>query len=214
MTITKYLTNFKPASFRDIIIHIRLLPMKPKIFAVLGADRVGKSTFIEASYRTISDFNPKVAKLHFSGPKPEHNTPIDQYIFPLNKLLKEEKPEYVLCDRGFSEVCFYEKFRRNIVISDEWAVAAESYFKAISSEIHIIMIQRPWEWSHPKHIQEINELYPGASNYFKRNQLLVREKEHIEYYTYMLNYLKNVSTLPYKVIQPVIGQSVLDYILV
>ena len=190
------------------------MSMKPRIFAVLGADRVGKSTFIDTTYNTISDFNPKVAKLHFSGPKPEHNTPIDQYIFPLNELMRENSPEYILCDRGFSEVCFYEKFRRNIVISDEWAVAAESYFKAVSSDIQILMIQRHWNWSHPKHIQEINELYPNASNYFKRNQLLVREKEHIEYYSYMINYLENISTLPYQIIQPQIGQSVLDYILV
>lgn len=190
------------------------MSMKPTIFAVLGADRVGKSTFIDASYNTIFDFNPKISKLHFSGPKPEHNTPIDQYIFPLNDLLRNEKPEYILCDRGFSEVCFYEKFRRNIVISDEWAVAAESYFKAVSSEIHILMIQRPWEWSKPKHIQELNELYPTASNYFKRNQLLVREKEHAEYYNYMLRYLENISTLPYQIIQPEIGRSILDYILV
>jgi hypothetical protein len=190
------------------------MSMKPKIFAVLGADRVGKSTFIESSYCTIGAFNKNVHKLHFSGPKPEHNTPIDQYIFPLNELIKEKSPEFILCDRGFSEVCFYEKFRRNIVISDEWAVAAESYFKAISDQIHVLMIQRDWEWSHPKHIQEIDKLYPDASNYFKRNQLLVREKEHVEYYNYMLNYLEHTSTLPFQVIKPRIAESVLDYILV
>jgi hypothetical protein len=188
--------------------------MKPKIFAVLGADRVGKSTFIESSFHTIKQFNPKVEKLHFSGPKPSHNNPIDQYVFPLNNLMREGSPEYILCDRGFSEVCFYEKFRRNIVISEEWAVAAESYFKAVSSEINVLLIKRDWEWSQPKHIEEIDQLFPDASNYFKRTQLLVREKEHVSYYDYMPKYLKNISTLPYQIIEPKLGESVLDYILV
>lgn len=186
--------------------------MKPKIFVILGADRVGKSTFIENSYQNIEAFST-VTKLHFSGPKPHHNNPIDQYIEPLNAI-DLNSTSYILCDRGFSEVCFYEKFRRNIIISEQWAVAAESYFKSVSSHIEVFMIKREWEWSKPKHIEEINELYPEASNYFKRNQLLVREEEHKQYYSYMEDYLKHITTLPYKIIQPELGQSISDYSMV
>jgi hypothetical protein len=186
--------------------------MKPKIFVVLGADRVGKSTFIENSYEALNA-SSTVSKLHFSGPQPHHNSPIDQYIEPLNKL-ELDKVRYVLCDRGFSEVCFYEKFRRNIVISEQWAIAAESYFKSVSSEIKVFMIERDWEWSLPKHIKEIDELFPEASNYYRRNILLVREEEHKRYYEYMNSYLKDLSTLPYEIIQPEINQSILNYSLV
>ena len=186
--------------------------MRPKIFVVLGADRVGKSTFIENSFQNIQGFST-ATKLHFSGPKPHHNNPIDQYIEPLNEL-DLNNVAYVLCDRGFSEVCFYEKFRRNIIISEQWAVAAESYFKSVSSHIEVFMIERDWEWSKPKHIEEINELYPDASNYFKRNQLLVREEEHKQYYNYMNAYLKEITTLPYKIIRPELGQSISDYSMV
>jgi len=91
------------------------MPMKPKIFVILGADRVGKSTFIENSYEFLIG-STTAAKLHFSGPQPHHNNPIDQYIEPLNAI-GLDKVRYILCDRGFSEVCFYEKFRRNIIIS-------------------------------------------------------------------------------------------------
>jgi hypothetical protein len=76
------------------------------------------------------------------------------------------------------------------------------------------MIERDWEWSKQKHIEEINELYPDASNYFKRNQLLVREEEHKQYYNYMNAYLKEITTLPYKIIQPELGQSISDYSMV
>lgn len=186
--------------------------MRPKIFVVLGADRVGKSTLIENSRMYLSG-NNHVEVLHFAGPQPHHNSPIDQYIEPLNAI-NLSKTDFVLCDRGFSEVCFYEKFRRNIIISEQWAVAAESYFKSVSSSVEVLMIEREWEWSRPKHIEEIDELYPDASNYFKRNQLLVREEEHRQYYNYMSEYLKNVTTLPYQVIQPTIFESVSDYLLV
>jgi len=63
-------------------------------------------------------------------------------------------------------------------------------------------------------LKEINELFPEASNYFKRNQLLVREEEHKQYYAYMNSYLNTVTTLPYKIIQPSIDQSILDYCVV
>lgn len=187
--------------------------MLPRIVAVLGPDRVGKSTFVENSYATISEFT-KVEKLHFSGPQPHHNNPIDQYIEPLNKIMAANAAEYILCDRGFSEVCFYEKFRRNIVISEQWAVAAESYFFSVSKSIDILVIERDWEWAKKNHIKEIEELYPKASPYYKRNQLLVREEEHVQYYNYMKDYLEKVSTLPYQIICPKLGESVLDYIVV
>ena len=187
--------------------------MLPRIIAVLGPDRVGKSTLVENSYNVINEF-ANVEKLHFSGPQPHHNNPIDQYIEPLNKVASRGTAEYILCDRGFSEVCFYEKFRRNIVISEQWAVAAESYFFSVSKSVDILMVERSWEWARENHIKEIDEIFPNASPYYKRNQLLVREEEHIQYYNYMNEYLKNVSTLPYQIIQPKLGESVLDYVLV
>lgn len=189
------------------------LPMLPRIIAVLGPDRVGKSTLVENSYNVINEF-ANVEKLHFSGPQPHHNSPIEQYIEPLNKVTTRDTAEYILCDRGFSEVCFYEKFRRNIIISPEWAVAAESYFFAVSKSIDILVVERSWEWAKENHIKEINELFPDATPYYKRNQLLVREEEHKQYYAYMKNYLENISTLPYQIIQPKLGESVLDYVLV
>jgi len=187
--------------------------MPPKIIAVLGPDRVGKSTLIDNSFNLINEF-ASVKKLHFSGPQPHHNSPIEQYTEPLNKALCENHPEYVLCDRGFSEVCFYERFRRNIIISPEWAIAAESYFSAVSKSLDILVVQRSWEWARENHINEIEELFPNATTYYKRNLLLVREEEHKQYYTYMTNYLENISTLAYQIIQPKLGESVLDYVLV
>ena len=93
-------------------------------------------------------------------------------------------------------------------------MAAESYFFAVSKSIDILVVERSWEWAKENHIKEINELFPDATPYYKRNQLLVREEEHKQYYAYMKNYLENISTLPYQIIQPKLGESVLDYVLV
>ena len=168
--------------------------MYPRTIVVLGADRVGKSTIVKNTQNDLVSRNICVRTLHFSGPQSHHHTPIQQYLDPFQSAL-EEKAQVVICDRGFSEVCFYEKFRRHIDISEEWANSAESYFSAYSYTMKVFLIERTWEWSLPFHIIELNTLYPGCSDYYLEMQLKAREKEHHEYYSYMKDYLKNRSLL-------------------
>lgn len=184
--------------------------MLPHIVTVLGPDRVGKSTLIDRIQQCAiasGKFN-FVEKLHFSGPKPYHNDPIQQYIHPFNECLKRIEQSkndifdnLILCDRGFSEVCFYENFRRNIDISDEWAMSAESYFEKNCIDIEVFLIMRDWNWCKPHHEQEILQEYSngGISLWHMNNLLEVRKKEHYAYYDYMNNYLLNKSLLKNKV---------------
>jgi hypothetical protein len=175
---------------------------KPIIVSVLGADRVGKTTAVNM---LAQDLDQKMAvkstKLHFSGPQPHHNSPIEQYITPLDEALNSS-PRVIICDRGFSEVCFYEKFRRHIDISEEWAIAAESYFLSKSMNTHVFLIRREWEWCKYHHHLEIVQQFPDASPYFINNQLLIREKEHFAYYDYMEYYLKHKSLLNPRILTP------------
>jgi hypothetical protein len=171
---------------------------KPTIIVVLGADRVGKSTIVSNTIEQFRDADIDAASLHFAGPQPHHNSPIEQYTAPLDVVL-DAMPEVIICDRGFSEVCFYDKFRRHVNISEEWAFAAESYFATEASKVHVFLIKRSWAWSKPHHVIEIKEQYPNATPYFVRNQLLMREAEHYAYYEYMEDYLKNRSLLPHVV---------------
>jgi len=174
---------------------------KPIIIVVLGADRVGKSTIVSNTLKQYKDIDIDATALHFAGPQPHHNSPIEQYTQPLDAAL-DIMPEVVICDRGFSEVTFYDKFRRHVDISEEWAFAAESYFLSKASNVHVFLLKRSWEWSRPHHIKEIKEQYPSSTPYFIRNQLLMREAEHYAYYEYMEDYLKNRSLLPYKTLNP------------
>ncbi len=172
---------------------------KPVIIVVLGADRVGKSTLVTRTLEEFESQNIDATALHFSGPKPQHNSPIVQYIEPLETVL-QTSPDVIICDRGFSEVCFYDKFRRHVAISEEWAHAAESYFSAKASKVHVFMVKRDWEWSRPHHIVEIRQQEPDASLYYVRNQLEMRRAEHYAYYEYMEDYLKNRSLLDHTVL--------------
>jgi hypothetical protein len=167
------------------------------IIVVLGADRVGKSTIVNNTIEQFKNANIDAISLHFAGPQPHHDSPIQQYTESLDRAL-DTMPEVIICDRGFSEVCFYDKFRRHVDISEEWAFAAESYFASRTSNLYVFLIKRSWEWSKPHHIIEIQEQYPNATQYFIRNQLLMREAEHYAYYEYMEDYLKNRSLLPHK----------------
>lgn len=173
----------------------------PVTVVVLGPDRVGKSTLVENTHEMLRSKDIDVRKLHFSGPLPHDNSPIDQYTRPFNLEL-EARPEVILCDRGFSEVCFYERFRRRVEISHEWAQSAESYFSSRSRSIHVFLIDRAWGWAQPFHVKEIEEQYPDSTPYFRSKQLEVRRLEHNEYYKHMDEYLSKYSLLPHKRITP------------
>lgn len=169
---------------------------KPVTIVLLGADRVGKSTIVNNTITKLVQSNIDALSLHFSGAKPHHSSPIDQYIEPFDAYM-DTMPEVIICDRGFSEVCFYDQYRRHINISHEWAQSAESYFMKRSSKVLVYIVERTWEWSRPHHIEEVKNEYPDASAWWIESQLKAREAEHYAYYMYMNEYLNNHSLLPF-----------------
>jgi hypothetical protein len=170
---------------------------KPVIAVILGADRVGKSTLINKLKTQLENSHAlDISSLHFSGPQPHHHTPIQQYTDPLDALLQDWTPQVILCDRGFSEVCFYDKFRRNIDTTEEWALASESYFASRACRIKVFLLKKEWETCKPFHLAEIKEQNPDSSLYYQNCALRSREVEHYSYYKYMDKYLKEVSLIP------------------
>lgn len=185
---------------------------KPHTLVLLGADRVGKSTIAQNTLQSLLQNNFNAVLLHFSGPKPHHSSPIEQYILPFDEA-KQSYPEFIICDRGFSEVCFYDKFRRHVNISHEWAQAAESYFSEKSSVVSVFLINREWEQCRQHHIEEILASSPNSTEWWINNQLQMREAEHHAYYEYMNHYLENLSLLPHhKLASPSKELSLIDLI--
>ena len=172
---------------------------KPNVICVLGADRVGKTTIISNTYKGLVEKKYDVKLLHFSGQKPHHDSPIQQYIEPFSQALEAGHP-VILCDRGFSEVCFYDKFRRHVDTPESFANEAEKFFTENSNEIAVVMVKRKWEWSRPHHIEEIKQLHPDVSEYGLSWFLEQREKEHYAYYEYMEDFIRTKSLLEKKTI--------------
>lgn len=158
---------------------------------VLGPDRVGKSTLVKKIDISLQGRGASTACLHFSGPKPWHKTPIDQYILPIESV--PPTTDWIICDRGGCEVCFYEKFRRGVSIDISWALKFEDYVSSHFKTYKTLLLKRDWEWSEPKHLEEILLLNPNCSDSFIRQELSQRFKEHHSYYKYMSRYFKNHS---------------------
>lgn len=168
---------------------------KPKCIAIMGPDRVGKSTLIENLKNHLEGDGKKVEVLHFSGPKSHHNSPIDQYTQPLENALFRD-PDYVICDRFGAEVCFYEDVRRHVTISEEWAKTCESYFMS-RTDLDVYMVKRDWVWSLPHHKEEILYFYPESTSWFMDMKLKERHYEHISYYAYIESYMEKGSIIPH-----------------
>lgn len=153
----------------------------------MGPDRVGKSTLIENLQLNLKDQGKKVIVLHFSGPQSKHNSPIDQYLIPLNGVL-QDSPDYIICDRFGAEVCFYEYTRRHVDISEEWARSCESYFLS-KTDLSVFLVKKSWDWSISHHQAEVLEQYPNCTEWFMNMKIQERKYEHEEYYRYMNNFI-------------------------
>lgn len=163
------------------------------ILIILGADRVGKSTLVQSVSRHLKSRDKTYTNLHFDGPKHWHNSPIQQYTEAID--LVPSSVDWVICDRGGSEVCFYEKYRRNIDIDHTWAQRFEEYVETNFAWHKTILIKRDWEWCRPHHIEEINRLWPNCTDYWRNSQLNMRKAEHECYYEYMDRYFSYISKL-------------------
>lgn len=166
--------------------------MKKSIYMLLGADRVGKSTTVLSLKKHFYTHNkyysePIIKDFHFSGPEPYHNSPIDQYLIPIVANLDHYRNEncIFICDRGGSEVCFYENYRRGVDIPSKHARRFEQFLLDNFSEIKTYLIYVPWEDIIERHEKEILDHYPQSTTYYKNLLLSQRENEHKAYYEYM-----------------------------
>ncbi len=170
--------------------------------ALLGADRVGKTTLVAQLEKLCRAYDTTYLSLHFSGPRPHHESVYDQYLEPFSKL--KETPDVVLFDRFTSEAPFYESWRRRFY-DEDWQYKIEScekkLLKIFDNDLKLYYLCPPWGSVHQRHIEEIDQLYgEGMSSWYKHCfQLTLRYNEHIAYYEFMKDYWNNFSHIPNKV---------------
>jgi len=161
-----------------------------KSIIVLGPDRVGKSTLIENTKKSLMDGGYEVLCLHFREVQPRHHSPIDQYnhLFDANP-----KTGYLLIDRFVPDTLFYETFRSNFPqIDKSLARMVESRLIQNSGGVsNIEVVHLDYQWSDEiasRHRAEILEKYPGCTEYWIDINLKRAQTEHEEYNRFVSEY--------------------------
>ena len=163
---------------------------------VLGADRVGKSTLIANTKKLIDETNCCSYKtLHFSEVKPQHNSPIEQFVTKLDEVKAAGKPNLLLCDRFSPDTIFYEEHRHQTGAHDvELSRMVESIYMEASTYMDIIFLCPPWsDEMEGRHEEELAQL--GGSPWWIRRMLDVRRDEHFKYQEFIRNYLDRQTLL-------------------
>ena len=155
-----------------------------------GPDRVGKST-LAAQLSEITDFRVK----HHSEPNPRGKTIFDQ----LRQSVNEGGDQ--IWDRSYLCAYILERYRnRNhdhlIEITD---------FELELSKIHQVIhvgVTKPWHWSAPLHIEELNKRHHPPSDWAIRDEFIARQNEHHFYTDEMINFYQFVTMFPSFMVEP------------
>jgi hypothetical protein len=163
----------------------------------LGPDRVGKTSLIQntAAYlRTKLDY--EVGVMHFTGVKPWHHSPVDQFREQLMGV-ESPGPHFLLLDRFVSDTLYYEEARKQMPhIDPACAQEPESLLLEMSSRVDVVILQQGWTQEIiDRHIYELRNTNPKATTYWINAQLELRMEEHYEYYKHTTAYFKTSSLL-------------------
>lgn len=149
---------------------------------VLGPDRVGKSTLIRNTAKSLTDAGYSVATLHFREVQPHHHSPIDQYYEALGGGVNPGV-QYLLLDRFVPDTLFYEERRANFPPIDYgMARTVESILLQLTGNegrVDVAHLAPNWnEQISKRHREEIRGRYPGCSEYWTSICLERARTEH------------------------------------
>lgn len=171
---------------------------RKKIFIVLGADNVGKTTLMNKSMGFVQDvFNIRTGYHHFSAPKPGE-TPLQMYLEALDSLqnMVDEHRDFIYVDRAWPESKFYELERRGKFVSWNEMLCIENHYYEFAKnndyDISFNLMVKPWEFVEKFHIQEleVNRTFAEHSAIINNEpiELSSRKLEHGKYYRFMMDY--------------------------
>jgi hypothetical protein len=162
----------------------------------LGPDRVGKTTLLGKTESMLTQAGFKVATLHFSGIRPHHHSPVDQFR---NAFLELKPPtiDYLLIDRFVSDTLFYEPIRMQMPrIDNIYSQEAESMIIDISDRVDVAVISKPWDQDIiDRHVYELRNTNPTCTTYWVNSQLEIRKTEHEKYYEHTRNFFDSISLI-------------------
>jgi hypothetical protein len=170
-----------------------------RIFIVLGADNVGKTTMLNRSMAFAKvNLGRKCFYKHFSAPKPGQ-TPTEMYVDALYSDIEQavlDGHHYLYVDRAWPESKFYEFERRNLVVDYETIFKVEQRYLEFARhhgyDITFNLMVKPWEFVEKFHIDELEHAKDFVKQSALMNQepvdLAARRLEHGRYYRFMKDY--------------------------
>lgn len=163
----------------------------------LGPDRVGKTSLIDVTAGFLQQSaGVQVQVEHFSGIKPHHHSPVEQFREKLEKI-QSPGPHYLFLDRFVSDTLFYEEIRRQMpYIDPACSQEIESLLIEMSSSIDVVILNQVWNQELiDRHVAELKQIDHRASTYWINAQLELRLNEHKEYYKHTDEFFKNHSLI-------------------
>ena len=168
--------------------------MTKKIITFSGPDRVGKTTLINkiASFLREEKKNYKVA--HFSAPDHSWADPMEDIYQVIHD--SSDKYDILLLDRSWICRVIYGVIRDGGYDLIPSATKIEYMLHRCFIDVIHVGVIRPWHFSAPHHITEIENLYIVSSEAYKLVQLEKARKEHHIYYEILRDYFDNYSLFP------------------
>lgn len=156
---------------------------------VLGADRVGKTTAINSSRKILEAHSLSVTVCHFGGISPKHHGPMEQFVDVLTGI--DTMVDFLLIDRFAPDTLFYEPYRYQMPpVPYYTAQEPESMLLEMSAEVKMVIVEYRWDGViELRHTEEILKLYPGCTEYWLKQQVEKRRKEHKKYYEFIDKYV-------------------------
>lgn len=162
------------------------------LFVVSGPDRVGKTTLIEKMDNLISG---EVFIQHHSAPPRDQEKILDIYYDAI-ETWDLSGCEHAIFDRAWPCTFILEQLRnRNSGFLEE-IIDLEIWLQRKGINVVHIGQFRPWYWSAPKHLFEIDRDMATKPNWARRAEYLSRMQEHEQYSEQLIDFYDRITMFP------------------
>lgn len=162
------------------------------LIVVSGPDRVGKSTLIS---RMSEELNNEAFVMHHGAPPQDQENIFDFYRNDIAEW-KESGKKVAIFDRAWPCSYILEQHRRRNAGHFEDLVDLEIELnESVGAVVHLAQL-RPWHWSAPLHVAELEEEFPDAAAWYTRDEYVARMAEHKHYTDELLNFYEDVTMFP------------------
>lgn len=162
------------------------------LIVISGPDRVGKSTLIEQLCEVIEE---PVFVQHHSAPPRDQDNIFDIYEEALNTWDMSGE-NHAIFDRAWPCTYILEQLRNRNAGFMEELVDFEMWLQRRGTKVVHVGQFRPWHWSAPHHLVEIDREMSDKPQWAKRAEYLTRMQEHEQYSQQLVDFYERITMFP------------------